>query len=378
MQRRERFEAPLRFFICLLPLVIFSLLGCSISGGGVQEVVVEPWTEYSPKHDPSFVEELRNHRASGQELYEVYWDLPILDIHNHDAANVKAISRWEEYGIDRIVLFGSISEPRAKATDHLTWEHYQREPSRFYPSFAGFPIYEDEGIDIVRENLEKGYLNIGEVAAASTYSPVVANLEWKAQHPNDGNLPQIYELAGQYQVPILLHIDPPTGNPIIHFESAMVQNPDTSFIFAHANAYNSPGNIESLLEKHENLYIDFFAGFTAYNPDSIYTLEDFIPLMEQYPDRFMISTDSGFGISTAQAAKAIFETIDLLSAEAALKVAYQNYEALIERQPPTETQIQTIIELSEKAERFETYQLNKRMANELIFELMELTAGIEE
>ncbi|MBE1442628.1 hypothetical protein [Paenibacillus sp. OAS669] len=91
--------------------------------------------------------------------------------------------------------------------------------------------------------------------------------------------------------------------------------------------------------------------------------------MEQYPDRFMLSTDSGYGLTTEQAANALYETIDLLSAETALKVAYQNYERLIEQQPPTDTQIQRIKELSSKLGKTEKYRLNKRLANELIFKL---------
>jgi len=210
-------------------------------------------------------------------------------------------------------------------------------------------------VSIVKQNLEQGYLNIGEVAAASTYSQAVSRVAWKAKHPNDGNFPKIYDLAAQYHVPILLHIDPPNGEPIAHLEEALDQHPDTAIIFGHANAF------------------DFFAGFTAYNPESTNRLEDFVPPMEKYPDRFMLSTDVGFGLTTEQAAKALYETIDLLSPETALKVAYQNYEGLIERQPPTETQIETIKTLSAKAEKFETYRLNKRMANELILELTKLT-----
>jgi len=74
-------------------------------------------------------------------------------------------------------------------------------------------------------------------------------------------------------------------------------------------------------------------------------------------------------LSTEQAANALYEIIDLLSPETALKVAYQNYERLVELQPPTDTQIEKIKELSSSLGKFETHHLNKRMANELIFEL---------
>jgi hypothetical protein len=336
----------------------------------VNKVIVEPLTSYTPKPgDLELIQTIRNNKESGQKLYEIYRELTVIDIHNHDVVNPGVVSIWGQFGIDRIVLFGDISEPSAQTTDLLAWNQYEKDPTHIYPSFAGFPIYEVEGVAIVEEKLEQGYLNIGEIVAASTYSPVVSNALWKAEHPNDGFFPQIYDLAAEYHTPILLHIDPPNGEPIQHLEEALEQHPDTSIIFGHANAYNPPANIEALLVKHSNLYIDFFAGFTAYNKESTNVLQDFVPLIEQYPDRFMLSTDSGFGLTDEQAANALYEIIDLLSPETALKVAYQNYERLIEIQPPTDIQIESIKLLSADLGKFETYHLNKRMANELIFEL---------
>ncbi|WP_127532879.1 amidohydrolase family protein [Paenibacillus kobensis] len=378
----------LRITVSALSAASLVLAGCSASSStgsktetvaaitetAGREVIVEPMTDYAPDQDAATqVEAMRANKKPGQELYEAYRDLTVIDIHNHAAANPNALSEWGAYGIDRIVLFGDISEPSAQTTDRMAWEQYQKEPSHVYPSFAGFPLYEDEGIAVVEKNLEKGYLNIGEVAAASTYSPIVSKVKWKSKHPNDGNWPAIYDLAAKYKVPVLLHIDPPNGEPIVHLEEALDEHPDTVIIFGHANAYNPPSNIEALLEKHPNLYIDFFAGFTAYSNDSTNKLEDFVPLIEKYPDRFMLSTDSGYGLTTDTAAKGLYDIIDLLKPETAAKVAYQNYERLVELQPPTGTQIQTIKTLSAQAGKYETYRLNKRMANELIFELTALT-----
>src|ERR1700730_7937230 len=96
-------------------------------------------------------------------------------------------------------------------------------------------------------------------------------------------------------------------------EEALDKHPNTIIIFGHANAFNSPENIKYLLEKHPNLYADFFAGFTALNPDSRNKLEDFIPVMKQFPDQFMLSTDSGYGIESEEAAiGAIYQLLDKL------------------------------------------------------------------
>jgi len=360
MPRQQRHVVLSAITACILLLT-----GCTAGSS----ITVEPVSEYTPKPDLTLIQSIRKNKDASKALYEVYRDLTLIDIHNHDAGYPDPLSKWGQYGIDRIVLFGNISEPSAQATDQLAWDHYRKEPAHVYPSFAGFPIYEEEGLSIVRDRLEQGYLNIGEIAAASTYSPIVSKVEWKANHPNDGYFPQIYDLAAEYRVPILLHIDPPNGPPIFHLEKALEAHPNTTIIFGHANAYNEPSNLKKLLTKHPNLYLDFFAGFTAYNPESTNKLQDFIPLMEEYPDRFMLSTDSGFGLTAEQAAKALYETIDMLTPETALKIASQNYERLIELQPPTKTQIKQITELSTKLGKKETYRVNKRMANELIFKL---------
>ncbi|GGH30747.1 amidohydrolase family protein [Paenibacillus segetis] len=351
-----------------LSLVIATLTGCN-TFGAKREVVVDSLTSYEPKQELELIQKIRKTRDSNIKLSELYQDITLIDIHNHAAENPNAVNEWTQDGIDRVVLFGDVSEPSAQRTDQLAWEHYRNDPSHVYPSFAGFPIYEEEGLTIVKDNLEQGYLNIGEVVAASSYSPVVSKVEWKSEHPNDGYLPQIYDLAAKYRVPVLLHIDPPSGSPIDYLEQALDQHPDTSIIFGHANAYNTPDNIKYLLDKHSNLYIDFFAGFTAYSPDSSNSLQDFVPIIEQYPDRFMLSTDSGFGLPANQARDGLYDLIDLLSDETALKVASLNYERMIELQLPTDTQIAKIKKLATKKEEFKTYHLNKRMANELIFEL---------
>jgi len=353
--------------LCSLNLLILVATGCST--GSNNEATVKPLTVYEPKQELELIQTIRNTRDTSKKLSELYEELTLIDIHNHAADNPSAVYEWTQNGVDRIVLFGSVSEPSAKISDILAWDHYRRAPSQVYPSFSGFPIYEEKGLDIVKENLEKGYLNIGEVVAASTNSPVVSQVEWKSQHPNDGYLPQIYDLAAKYHTPVLLHIDPTSGQPIDQLEKALEQHPDTTFIFGHANAYNTIENIKYLLDKYPNIYMDFFAGFTAYNADSPLQLKDFVPLIEQYSDRFMLSTDSGYGLVPGQAVDALYEIIDLLTPDTAQKVAYLNYERLIELQQPTETQITKIKELSSQLGSNQTYKVNKRMAGALLFDL---------
>jgi hypothetical protein len=347
--------------IGLILLIVF-LAGCG-------EIRVVPVAEYrSDVVCPARVEALRKSPDGGTPLFERYKDLSVIDVHYHGNA-LLIPGGWDQYHIDRTVLFENISEPAAQINDKLSWLAYRLHSERIYPNFAGIPVYEAQGVTITRDHLEQGYLGIGEIVGASSHSPVTSKLAWKANHPNDGELPKIYELAAAYRVPVLLHIDPPVGYPVQMLEQAMVAHPQTLFIFAHANAYNSPGNIESLLSQHPNLYIDFFAGFTAYNPGSSHKLSDFVALIEKYPERFLVSTDGGYDIGYDHAALAIYELLDLLTPQTACRVVYQNYEQIIEAQLPTETQVARIRDLSTALGESGTPKLNKRNANELIFEL---------
>jgi predicted TIM-barrel fold metal-dependent hydrolase len=292
------------------------------------------------------------------DLVKLYKDLLLTDTHNHDASGSKYRSMtdtWENRGVSRVVLFGDISEPSAIETDKIAWTAYEQNPQRIVPFFSGFDLHDKSSLDVVKDNLEKGYFGLGEIAGASTFSPVVSKVKWKANDPMDGFLPQIYDLCAQYKAPILLHIDPPNGLPVIKLEEALDSHPDSIFIFAHINAYNSPANIEKLLKQHKNLYADFFAGFTDLNAESGNKLEDFVPVIKQFPDRFLLSTDSGFGLPSEEAAiQSMYRVIDLLGdRELGKKIAHGNFDALLRVQQATKTQLDEIRKLGKALTKLE-------------------------
>ncbi|QGR00050.1 hypothetical protein EHS13_11790 [Paenibacillus psychroresistens] len=294
------------------------------------------------------------------ELVEQYGKLNLSDAHNHDASDsgyLNMVETWKQDSVDRVIIFGDVSESSAMTTDRMAWEAYQGNPDFYIPYFSGFDLHDKSSLQVVRDNLEQGYFGLGEIAAASTNSPVLSMVEWKAEDPMDGFLPQIYDICAEYKAPILLHIDPPNGIVIDKLEEALIAHPDTIFIFAHANAFNSPENIQNLLEKHSNLYADFFAGFTDSNSASSNKLEDFIPVMKQFPNHFMLSTDSGFGLQSEETAiEGMYRLIDLLGdQDLAQKIAYDNLDAIIQKAPATKTQLDAIQKLSKK--NGQTYDL---------------------
>lgn len=293
-------------------------------------------------------------------------DLTIIDIHNHDATTYeKSMSTWNWFGIDQIVLFGRISEPAAQETDQMAWEAFQAYPDKIYPFIAGVDINSEDGVAYVIDALEQGYYGLGELVAASTASPVASKVEWKAENPMDGFYPEIYEICADYKAPLLLHMDPPSAyNVIFALKEALNTYPDTIIIFAHANAYNTTMNIEALLEQYDNLYMDFFTGFTAYNSDSNQTLEDYADLISRYPTRFMVSSDSGYGLSYEEAYKSMYELFDLLDDDVVNMVASGNFQSLIDQQPITATQLETIERIAnEKNLEVHSVEMNKHQAN---------------
>jgi len=297
-----------------------------------------------------------------EQLVDAFQSLELIDIHNHDASGSRYHSMqrvWKENHIAKVVLFGNVSEPSAIGSDAASWSAYQNSPDQFLPFFSGFDLHDQGCLDVIRNNLEQGYFGLGEIVAASTNSPVVSRVAWKGSDPMDGYLPEIYDLIATYKAPILLHIDPPSGYPILMLEEALEAHPNTTFIFGHMNAYNSPEELDRLLGKHPNLYADFFAGFSVYNPAGGEHPETFIPIMKKYPDRFMLSTDSGYGIkSEEQAIDAMYRILYLLDdPELAKKIAHDNMMALIQAQPATKTQLSAIQKLA--ADSGETYNYDK-------------------
>ncbi|MDR6883382.1 amidohydrolase family protein [Bacillus sp. 3255] len=330
-------------------------------GGASQAATPENVTTGTPSASPAV--------GSFDELLQKYGSLPLADAHNHDASDSKYTSMgntWKRDAVDRVVIFGDVSEFSAFRTDAYAWDAYLAKPDFYIPYFSGFDLHAPSSLEMVRNKLERGYFGLGEVAGASYNSPVVSTVEWKAMDPMDGYLPQIYELCAEYQAPILLHIDPPNGFVIDKLEEALKAHPKTTFIFGHANAYNSPQNIKSLLEKYDNIYMDFFAGFTLLNPDSGNKLEDFLPVIKQYPDKFMLSTDSGYGLASEHAAiEAMYRVLDAIGDPVIIKkVAYDNLNDIIRKEPATKTQKEAILK---KDPSRDVANLSKLEAGKLLY-----------
>ncbi|AYC30454.1 amidohydrolase family protein [Paenisporosarcina cavernae] len=305
----------------------------------------------------------------------------IIDIHNHDASTLSpvlssdthfvppTIQLWKDHDVTRTVLFGAVSDPKAVATDRVAWNYYEKYPDAIIPSISGFPLRKgSNGEDYLRDQLEKGVPFIGEIFVASTYS-AFSDAKWKAKNAYDGNLPAIYELAAQYDVPVLIHIDPLNTFQLTKLKLAAAKHPNTTIILAHANVFSSLDDLEDLLKTRPNIMLDFFAGFTDYNEASSYELSDFIPLMEKYPNRWVLGSDSGYEVGMEQSLQAMQKTSDLLRAETRDRITQYNAYEMIYAQEMTASQKQRIHDsLINRGERKVSMKLFKMEANKWLLE----------
>jgi predicted TIM-barrel fold metal-dependent hydrolase len=260
--------------------------------------------------------------------------LYLIDAHNHDAegsAYRASLKLWDAWDARRVVLFGAVSEPAARASDRAALAAARRFPGRIVPFVAGVDIHDPAGLDYVEAAFRNGARGVGELIAASSYSPAASKVAWKGQHALDGYLPELYRLCGRWGRPVLLHIDPLDGFQAGKLREAAAAFPETVFILAHANAYTAFADLRRLADGRPNLYLDIFAGFTA-NPDCAYGLDELAGFVAEYPDRCLVSTDSGYGVGYAAAYGAIYGLLARLRPDVAARLAHGNFEGILARE----------------------------------------------
>lgn len=283
---------------------------------------------------------IRNHVViyvpDPSSVVKKYINLKVIDVHNHDSGGYRyknTMKLWDAYGIDQVVLFaGKITDPKAIEQDKISWIASQEYSGRILPFFTGFDVKSKDSLAYIKEQFEKGFFGIGEYVGASYARESNAyTAKWKPKHPMDGYFPEVYALCAHYKAPILLHIDPPFPESLSmqKFEEAITKHPSTTFIFAHANAFNTPENLERLLKKYPNLYIDFFPGYNVYNHQANLPLYAYLPVIEQYHSKFLVSTDSGCDMEYYQAYEAIYKLLDKVSKSTREDIAHKNFEYLL-------------------------------------------------
>ena len=174
----------------------------------------------------------------------------------------------KKVGGDRIIPFFS---PYIHATGRRDW------------------FRSDDVIKKAKADLEKGlYFGIGEVHFMEGFKPRTDNKIFL----------QLLDLARQYHLPVLIHID---SSNEIRFLDLCRNNPDLNLIFAHAGGILKPVHIRKILEKCENAWIEFSARdpwrYGHITNDDHTLLTGWKKLVLDYPDRFITGTDPVWSVT---------------------------------------------------------------------------------
>jgi len=254
----------------------------------------------------------------------------IVDITQESNGLVPLLLQMNETGVDHAVIFGfpvikkwSFYEPVRpryyndnddrvyyySLTDALVAHEYlsltpdQRE--RFYPFLCGFNPTDMNAVDQIERmmSLYPGvFVGIGEVLFRhDDLSRLLSDEQPRVNHPA---LDQVYKYAAEHDMPVFIHSnigtpayrDPVYGSEV---EEILANHPDTRFVWCHAgytqnlNITGYPGYMREMFEKYPNLWVDItWVIYTDLIAKDGTVNDEWLELIQEFPDRFLIGTDS--------------------------------------------------------------------------------------
>lgn len=279
-----------------------------------------------------------------------------------DAGNIRDVAimglgvakKWEESAPKEPRYYMGDEAPvyYYSATDALLAEAVQALPAerraRLHPFITGFNPTDLNAVNHIRLMLELYpglWKGIGEIL--TRHDDLTALTKGETPRANHPALMKVYALAAEENLPVLLHSNITSKRerePIFleELEEALTENPDTTFIWAHAGTsaeihrYQERVRdlydiVATLLAENDNLYIDLsWTVLETYLLDDGEPHADWVALAEQYPDRFMIGTDLvGRFDNLAENIRSFDVFLDALSDEIADRVARTNLLALL-------------------------------------------------
>ncbi|GMA99565.1 amidohydrolase family protein [Pelosinus sp. IPA-1] len=161
--------------------------------------------------------------------------------------------------------------------------------------------------------------------------------------PDSSAFMEIYDFAGRYGMPVLIHSNITSGknpNPIYleRVMQAVKLNPQTNFIWAHIGISNT-NNIPNLykiisreLKENSNLNVDI--SWVIYDKHIRYgnkIKKDWVSVIEEHPDRFIIGTDvvGKFESRYVNAIKKYDILLEQLTSETTYNICYGNFMKLL-------------------------------------------------
>lgn len=254
---------------------------------------------------------------------------PVIDIHFHLASLNKTnaeelVKAMDQCGIDKIVNLDGAPE---------VFEKYQQEFVEKYPNrfimFVVLNLHEINKPDFLKNQLELFDKMVNKGARGlKVYKSLGLELRdpsGKLVPIDDPRLEPIWNKAGEFKIPVLMHVADPTPffTPIDRFnerfeelnefpewsfygpqfpkkealmeqrEKLLKKHPGTIFIFAHMG--DNPENLEylgGLLDRYENLYVDISSRVPELGRQPFTARKFFI----KYQDRILFGTDGGYAL----------------------------------------------------------------------------------
>ncbi|WP_076590659.1 amidohydrolase family protein [Vibrio ostreicida] len=219
---------------------------------------------------------------------------------------------------------------------------------RLFPFITGFnptDMFAAEQVEQMIKSDPGFWKGIGEILTRhDTLSGLTLGEQARANHPA---LMKVYQVAAKYDLPVILHTNITSERekkPLYkhELEDALVANPKTKFIWAHAGTSSTllrrqnlsflVDEVSELLKDHHNLYI--LASWTLRDviistPES---KKAWVSLIRQYPDRFMMGSDVvGRFKSIDKVLSRWDEVLDALPAQVAQDMAKNNMLKMVQR-----------------------------------------------
>ena len=240
------------------------------------------------------------------------------------------------------------------ATDYFLAEELLAQPKeireRFFPFCCGFNLNDKYAADQA-ERLLRLYPNfwngIGEIM--SRHDDLTALTYGEPPHVDSEGFRGIYDLAASKGLPVLIHHNVTAQNTekilyVDELKRALAYNRKCKIIWAHVGisrrveVKNLIKIADELLSTNKNLYIDiswvvydyyFLDAFPTnfYDGDS---LDDWVKLLEKYPDRFLVGTDK-VGHFTTYPAEVVkyYKLLDKLKPKTAEMICKNNILSLV-------------------------------------------------
>jgi hypothetical protein len=215
----------------------------------------------------------------------------LADVHLHWKWNQKEVTTAEQ-AIDILRKNGVVLAVVTGTPPELALELQRLAPQWVVPIYGVYQgaidwsnWYRDPGlIARVREALAAGdYRGIGELHMIGGFIS-----DWK-----NPTISGLFELAAEYDVPVLVHTEFSRADYLIGFCQA---HPQTRFLWAHAGSILPPAEVERALQRCPNLWVELSARdpwrHVARRIDEEGTLKPaWRDLVLAYADRFMIGSD---------------------------------------------------------------------------------------